>query len=502
MKYLTRTTSALILAGVVALLGGCGKNENGVRLVYRADSIDPAALDTSKQTLEQPQVAVDSDVKALAAQYDAEHAKKAAPVAASLPAAKPAPALPAPLAAKADIDAAKKRVQELRGSVKTAKNGAIIDLRVESADTTVDDMKLFAKLLDLESVFFLGNTFVDDYFTDFGALKNLKSITIQNADITVKTLEVFATLPELTQLDIRRDLKLENADLAVVAAMPKLEELHAYYNSFTNSGANKISKSTTLKIVDLRGCQDISDSAAKYLARMATLEEAYFRFGISNDGVENLAAAPALKFVELQDCLIDGTCAASLAKFPALTGLRVFRSKGFDDAGAKGIADLKLERLELRDLNVTNEGLLALKGMTTLREVEISELPIDSAALNEICASWKDLTSLNFFSVPVSDEVVATIAANMPNLKTLTLRAAVGKLTDSTIDQVLKMQNLETLDLRDNADFSIDSMMRLAQLKNLRKIYVKGTAMGDSSEAVKAKLAEFKKAAPKCAISL
>ena len=44
--------------------------------------------------------------------------------------------------------------------------------------------------------------------------------------------------------------------------------------------------------------------------------------------------------------------------------------------------------------------------------------------------------------------------------------------------------------------------MKLAKLKNLRKLYVKGTKFGDSSDAVQKLWEEFKKINPKCQISI
>ena len=299
MKKLTISAFALLLAGVAPFLGACNDSSNqpGVRYFYKMDELDPAALDSSDQTMEQP-AEEEEAIEEYVQRYNANEAsRKAAPVAQARPAApKPAaPKLDPPLASAEDIAAAKARVEELRGKCVTAKNGAITGITVDSDQTTVDDMKLFGRLADLESFFFLGATFTDEMLQELKDLKKVKSATVQNSDITVETLKMFATYPELTTLDIRRDLKIENADLAVIAEFPKLERLNAYYNSFTNSGVNKISKSQTLKVVDLRGCADISDSAAKYLAKMPELEEVYFRFGVSDDGVKNLAAAPKLQ---------------------------------------------------------------------------------------------------------------------------------------------------------------------------------------------------------------
>jgi hypothetical protein len=193
--------------------------------------------------------------------------------------------------------------------------------------------------------------------------------------------------------------------------------------------------------------------------------------------------------------------AAHFAAIPTLTGLRIFRCKSFGDAGVQGIAGMKLERLELRDLNVGNDGILALKdlGAETLKTAELSELPsVDEAGLNELLGAWKSPTTLSLFTMPATDETVKTIVAAMPELKTLTLRAV--QITDAAIEELVKLENLETLDLRENAGLTLDGMMKLAEAKNLRRIYVKETALGRSDDATKAKVEEFKKAKPKCAL--
>ncbi len=506
MKKLTKTTRAVLLACSVALVGGCGSNKvpPGTIITYQKDQIAPTALDTSDQTMEQPAVAVDPNIDVLARKYDELHPKAVVrPAVPRQVAPQPvAPQTEPALASKEDVDAAKKRVAELRGSAKTAKNGAITSITVESADATLDDMKLFGRLLDLESITFLGANFTDEYLAEFKDLKKVKSVTIQNSNITVETLNMLASYPELTSLDIRRDLQLKNKDLDAVANMPKLEKIFAYYNSFGSLAAKRIAKSQTIKVVDLRACSQVDDSACRYLAEMPTLEEVYFRFLITNDGVEHLSAAPNLKFVEFQDCPIDNGCAASLLKYPALAGLRVFRSKAFDDEGVKQIAGLKLDRLELRDLNVSSEGVLALKDMSTLRNVELSELSsVDSEALATVFTSWKNVESLYLFSMSTNDDVVKTIAANMPNLKSLTIRASVGELSDASIDEICKLQNLETLDLRENGGLTLDGMKKLSSIKSLRKFYVKGTKLGDTSPEVEAAIKEFKKINPKCSFS-
>lgn len=516
MKYLNKTTGALLFAGCASLLGGCNSADTSDEPVYayKADNVAPHAADASDLTMVTLEEATEDlqekeraqqELAKYVAKYEAK--KAAAParaVVAPRPVAQPAAPVEPALAAKEDIEAAKARIDDLKGSYKTAKNGAIIAIDVQSADTTLEDMKLFGRLLDLESVFFLGANFNDEYLAQLSELKKLKSVTVQNSDITVETLKMFATYPELTSLDLRRDLNLDNAAMDAIQTFPKLEKLAVLYNKLSNSGMRRISKSQTLKVVDARGCNDgsgVSDSAVKYLTQMPNLEELYFRFEISDSGVEHIKNSKTLKFIELQDC--DMLTDQAVPHFTAstLTGLRIFRCKSFSDAGVQGIADMKLERLELRDLNVGNDGILALKGMgaETLKTAELSELPsVDEAGLNELLAAWKSPTSLALFSMPATDETAKTIVAAMPELKTLTLRAT--QITDAAIDEILKLEKLETLDLRENNGLTVDGMMKLTQAKNLRRVYVKETALSKPEAA--AKIDEFKKAKPKCAVVL
>ncbi|MGI6401801.1 MAG: hypothetical protein ACOX0A_06805 [Thermoguttaceae bacterium] len=498
MKKLTLTACAVLVAGAAILSGGCNDSnasKSGSFLYYHPDEFSPAAEDTSDQTLVTGEsTTVDKATRMLARQYDATQRARYQAAA--------APKLDPPLASAEDIKAAEARVDELRGSVKKAKNGAIIGIVVESQDLNLEDMKLFGRLADLESFACVGENVTDELFAQFKDLKKLKNIRVQNSMITTETIELFATFPELETLDIRRNLQLENSDLAIVATYPKLKKLGAYYNSFTNSGVIRISKSTTITSVDFRGCPDISDSSAKYLARMEQLEEVFFRFGITNTGVEHLAGAPNLKFVEFQDCLIDNDCAPTFAQYPSLEGLRIFRCNSFTNDGVKELANLKVERLELRDLSASDEGVLPLKDMTTLKTVELSELDITSDTINTLVSApgWSGMTSLSFFSVPVTDEVAKSIAANMKGLESITIRAA-GNVSDAALEELAKIDTLTTIDLRENAGFTIDGFMKLANLKNLRRIYVKGTAFGDSSPEVSAKWEEFKKINPRCEIT-
>lgn len=505
MKCLSKTTGALLVAGCASLFGGCVPSEpsQGTCLKYEPDTIEPQKNDTSDLTMQTPVETVDPNQKKLAEIYDAT--KPAPRPVAARPAAQPAAPVEPALASKEDIAAAKARIDELRGSYKTAKNGAIIEINIESADTTVEDMALFGRLFDLEKVFFLGANFNDEFLAQLSELKKLTSITVQNSDISVETLKMFATYPELVSLDLRRNLKLDNASMDVIKTFPKLEKLYVLYNKLSNVGMNRISKAETLKVVDARGCNDgsgVSDSAVRYLVKLPKLEELYFRFEISDAGVEHLKSSSTIKFVELQDCdMLTDAAAAHFTAIPSLTGLRIFRCKSFGDAGVQGIAGMKLERLELRDLNVGNDGIRALKdlGAETLKSVELSELPsVDEAGLNELLGAWKSPTTLSLFTMPATDETVKTIVASMPELKTLTLRAV--QITDAAIEELVKLENLETLDLRENAGLTLDGMMKLAEAKNLRRIYVKETALGRSDDATKAKVEEFKKAKPKCAL--
>ncbi len=506
----------ILFAAAVTLTSGCTPSDSattpdGMKLQYKIDTtrangpdvqVAPTAVaDEADLTAKAEQAkwakVYDDKKEQQAKRLQAERAKKA------LNAADKGPA---PLASKADIDAAKKRITTLKGSVKTAKNGAITSIKLAASgsedprnNVSPEDTALFGRLGDLESVSFEGAIFNDDMIAPLANCKKLTSVTINNAEITDAGLETLATLPALTYLDIRRDLKLTNTSLTVLQKMTKLEVLHAHYNVFTNTGMNRIAKVPTLKVVDVRGCSDVSDNGAKYLAKLPLLEELHFRFMITNTGVENLTAAgDHLKFVEFQDCNdIDAGSIPSFQKMTALEGLRFFRCKGFVDDAVTGVLALPLKRLELRDLNVSNAGIAPLKNNTTLKTIELSELAsVDAAGLTDALSGLKDLEKISFFSIPFEDSAMATLAAQSPKLMSLQLRAV--QITDQSIDSILKLSELNTLDLRENSALSAEALSKLAQMKSLKTLYLKGTGMTEKSASDK--FEALKKALPKCRI--
>lgn len=421
----------------------------------------------------------------------------------SLPIASPQePALALPLAKMEDIDAVKKLVTDLKGSVSQAKNRAITSVRLavaeEGAGLTVESMQIIGRLADLESFSFEGAAFDDTLIAELKNLKKIKSVSVSNGGITAESLEIFAGYPELTTLELRRDLQLDNAALDVLQKMPKLEKLSVLYNSFNNSGMNKISKVLTLKSVDVRGCEGVSDNGAKYLAKLPEVEELYFRALITNAGVEYLTTAPKLRFIEFQDCNdIDAGSVDFFKQMSALRELRIFRCKSFDDEAVAGIATIPFERLELRDINLSNEGIAALKGMKTLKVLELSELPSVSAeGLNDLLATLSGLEEVNFFFIPLDDTAMAHIATNMSQLKRLTIRT-VG-MTDAGITELLKLKSLEMLDIRENAKFTPAALASLSQMKTLKRLYVSGTCLAarDNAEV----LQSIRKSLPQCQV--
>lgn len=526
MKAHCLILAAAFLGGTF-LLTGCQKDSavtpDGKTLVYKMDGTDPTGPDTTAVTPRTASVKAPADQKALAKFYDEREARKAAAKTKAARRTPPKPAAPKPLASDADMKAARELVSSLNGSIQTGPGGAIIGLTLAAsassqdgdaaasvdegeegkaappaANLTPDDMALVGRLADLESISFEGNAFTDETCAPLANLKKLNKVTINNANIQDATLEMLATLPELAFLDIRRDLKLNNASLEILQKMSKLTTLHAHYNSFTNSGMNKIAKVATLKVVDVRGCPDVSDNGAKYLAKLPELEELYFRFMITNAGVEHLTAAPKLKFIEFQDCNdINDGAVESFLKIPALTGLRIFRCKGFNDAALAGIAKRPLERLELRDLNISNDGIAALKDQTALKTIEMSELAsVDAAGLTDLLSALKGIEKIAFFTIELNDEGLTNLVENNPEMKELAARAV--NITDAGIDQILKLKNLSALDLRSNSGISADALLKLKEMTNLKRLYLKETSI--VAKGNEEKIAELKAALPKTRI--
>ena len=133
----------------------------------------------------------------------------------------------------------------------------------------------------------------------------------------------------------------------------------------------------------------------------------------------------------------------TLKKFPGLTDLYVNDASNADLVHLKPLANLRW--LDLRETEVTSEGLLHLAGLTELEGLQLYGTGVDDAGVAHL-ASLQKLTLLDLRKTRVTDACLAGLS-RFESLERLYLYRT--KVADSGIEQLATSRHLNYLDVTD-----------------------------------------------------
>ena len=374
-----------------------------------------------------------------------------------------------------DEAAVLERAQELRGTVQRNAAGRILGLDITSAELTLADMQLIARLPDIETIRLVGPAVNDAYVETLRGLTTLHTVDIQNSSITDRSLVILAELPNIHTLRLRRNLNFTDRAITLFAEFPNLRELRILYNAFTPMALFDLGNLTTVRVLDLRALP-ITDSTLMFIGDLENLEELRVRSSsVTNNGVAHLKNCTNLRVLEFQDADVSTGLAEILKDFENLRFLRIFRCAPF---GPDAITELgmltQLDTLELRGLACSPEALRALKPLANLRSVEFSELGnVDSAVLLEVLQAFPDLHTIRLFGIPADDTIAAHIATRTGMRRVLLPATAI---TDAGLEPLTTMEGLIALDIHANRiHITPQGAMVLSKFRDLRQLTIPET---------------------------
>lgn len=311
--------------------------------------------------------------------------------------------------------------------------GALIGIQL---DNLARDLKAgMVPGLDLSDHWELSN----ESLRHFRSLAQLRMLDVSRTRISdggiqplafLKRLEVLA-LPEgitdraadrLKKLHHLRELNLDqarvtDAGMAVLSAIPTLENLDVSSTRVTDSGLANLSRLPSLKRLVLGSL--VTDACAPHLRAMKTLEEIDItQTQIGEKGLTALADLPALKAIYMNRQVKDAEL-KPLAQARALRVLDLTRA-GITDAGVKSLGKIKtLEELSLGQTAVGNGCLPYLAELPRLRMLELSDTHVTSAGLAPL-ARLKTLEVLSLSWQTLSREDLQAMA-KLKQLKAIVL---------------------------------------------------------------------------------
>jgi len=229
-----------------------------------------------------------------------------------------------------------------------------------------------------------GSPLPDAEFVHLKRLTGLRIVRINGASLSARGAENFATLAELTELDLT-DNNIAKQAIPIFAPMKNLRKLSLAGNPLSSTAFNDFPTFENLESLNLSGCQ-IIDEGIPVIARSTKLTELRLnRTKITGKGLAGLKALASLRKLEIAGTDIADPDLQLLAEFSALAELNVADTK-LTDAGIETLN--KLPSLRSLDFSkcrfVTDAAVAHLRQMKQLRLLGIHQSGITQAGVTEL----------------------------------------------------------------------------------------------------------------------
>lgn len=201
----------------------------------------------------------------------------------------------------------------------------------------------------------------------------------------------------------------------------KVVEVNLTNSIISDTDMELLSSLTTLELLTLNGCRNLTDAGLVYLKPLTGLKGlALERTNITDAGLENLKGLTELTLLSLNWTRVG-------------------------DAGLKHLADLKkMGTLYLCATQTADAGVASLKNMAQLSWLDLRQTQVTDAGLKHL-SGLSRLRLLCLYGIPMTDAGIAPLT-KLSNLEQLTLNQT--QVTDAGLLPLAKLPKLHELNLR------------------------------------------------------
>ena len=326
-----------------------------------------------------------------------------------------------------------------------------------------DDIALFGKLSDLESLEIFNYRQLDDETAaHLSGLKKLERLALTNSTIGDPTVDMIVeSFPSLKVLDLSSNTNMSNRAMKVICKLSELERLVLVQNRFNDLGTLHLANLKKLKFLDLRGNMEAGDMTLSIVGALPALQAFKHRSTtVTDSGIEELSKSKTLRALLMQDFNITSEAGQHLAALSALRELEIFRCPGFGSEGVAALGGMPLTRLQLRDLPMVDDQAMAVfENLPQLKRLYLHENDSITDDGLQSLAKLKELEVIDLWALPqVGDETI-NVLATLPKLRELSVRT-VG-ITDAAVETILGMKQLQTLVFKENGSVSQEAIEKL-----------------------------------------
>ncbi|MDO4549939.1 MAG: hypothetical protein Q4C96_01650 [Planctomycetia bacterium] len=391
-----------------------------------------------------------------------------------------------------ETKAALETLNRLMATYKTDDSGKIVFFDLTNQPCTNEDLEKLSKLSDVQECKIYGANLKPGGAAVIKRLTSCKKLSIENTDFVDEDMAVLAEMPWVEELTLRRNTYLGTETIKYISKLPKLRNLVLLYGIFGDDAIHELKEVKTLRLLDLRGCADITDNGLTVLKDLPNLIVLKIRCtSVTNNGIENIRGKKMRTF-DIQDSQTfdDQGINILLDMGNSLTELTIMRCIAVSNDGIKKLSILKkIKKLNLRGNYINCDALEACQNMNDLELLCLSETYVGNAGM-KFLENLKKLKTLDLWNTTVTDEGLDSIQ-KITSLNSLNLMGT--QITDAGIKKLTGLTSLTTLNL-DNTSITNEAVETLSQMKHLKKLSIKATMLTNAG------IQKLKDSLPECVI--
>jgi hypothetical protein len=269
---------------------------------------------------------------------------------------------------------------------------------------------------------------VDQYVEALAPLKGLERFSLADCGhITDASLKVIAGWTDLGSLSIEQTLPgtpgLTDAGVLSLGSLKGLYGLYLVAHDLSDASLAVLDQLPELYSLEWGSANHpLTGEGARRIAARANLRGLTIRAKVGDDALPILTVLEKIDTLELKACQLTDAQLEPIARFTALQALNL-SSNPIEGTGLVHLADLTgLYLLDLRDTHLTAAGLQALADLQSIEVVDLSGTPITDEQLalleplkaNKLCLSRTEITNAGLLNLKGNQHVKRVIVNNSP----------------------------------------------------------------------------------------
>ena len=360
--------------------------------------------------------------------------------------------------------------------VRDDKTGRITEVNVVVNRSSVNDagFSVIVQLQGLKKLSLSGRSLSDESLKKLESLSSLEELLLVDTSTSDEDLAALChNLKNLKRLTLRRLTKLSDRGLESLKGLKNLRNLSLLNLAIGGSGLESVVALSSLRALDLRGCNLLGTDDYQLLDKMTGLTD--LKIGgasVNADVLRTIAKLPNLTGLTVEDATVTADLWEELFANPQwsenMTSLAFARMYSVNDRVLEKLSNFKkLKSLSMRAAPVRGTFVRSLAEdsplFVTLQTLGMTK---NFATPEEILQlkRFKNLTKLDFSVTPMTQEKIEALSS-LEQLDILLLTEC--QLTDVMLEKLVPMKNLSVLDVSGNpslTDHSREILKRFPKL--------------------------------------